>query len=277
MRIVSPQNRPFHLDCFYWTFRILGPLTLFGGGLILSSFSLYFSFLPFKIFLSNIIFYLILIILIFPVLMFFYSLFLTCFGDIGETKKVLNNSKYRQYLPQDFLQSLPICDKCGLPKPERAHHCSTCNSCHLRMDHHCPAVGVCVALRNLQPFICMLTWASISMILYSFLCLLAIIFISKTRIMSSVLLFGLFILQFAINIFKNDAIERISRNQTTIEEMSRSPNIYHLGIEENLRQIFGNSKYRFYLPKKSNLTGFEWSKPEFQNRALITGSIFTTV
>ena len=30
------------------------------------------------------------------------------------------------------------CNKCGSLKPERAHHCSLCNECTLKMDHHCP-------------------------------------------------------------------------------------------------------------------------------------------
>lgn len=29
-----------------------------------------------------------------------------------------------------------ICGKCGLTKPERAHHCSICNRCVMKMDHH---------------------------------------------------------------------------------------------------------------------------------------------
>lgn len=30
-----------------------------------------------------------------------------------------------------------ICRKCRALKPDRAHHCSTCNRCVLKMDHHC--------------------------------------------------------------------------------------------------------------------------------------------
>ena len=30
-----------------------------------------------------------------------------------------------------------ICKKCIAPKPARVHHCSVCNKCYLKMDHHC--------------------------------------------------------------------------------------------------------------------------------------------
>lgn len=36
--------------------------------------------------------------------------------------------------------SLRYCDKCLVIKPDRAHHCSVCGTCVLKMDHHCPWV-----------------------------------------------------------------------------------------------------------------------------------------
>jgi hypothetical protein len=41
-----------------------------------------------------------------------------------------------------------LCKKCNIVKPPRAHHCSICRRCVLRMDHHCPFTNCCVGLRN---------------------------------------------------------------------------------------------------------------------------------
>lgn len=43
------------------------------------------------------------------------------------------------YPPQGGLipEAVSICKKCIKPKPPRTHHCSVCNKCVLKMDHHC--------------------------------------------------------------------------------------------------------------------------------------------
>ena len=45
------------------------------------------------------------------------------------------------------------CRKCRLFKPDRAHHCSSCGQCVLKLDHHCIFLNNCVGYRNQKHFI----------------------------------------------------------------------------------------------------------------------------
>ena len=54
-----------------------------------------------------------------------------------------------------------FCKKCQARKPDRAHHCSTCRRCVLKMDHHCPWLATCVGMRNYKPFILFCSYTTI--------------------------------------------------------------------------------------------------------------------
>ncbi|KAJ1792004.1 Palmitoyltransferase zdhhc2, partial [Coemansia sp. RSA 2399] len=53
------------------------------------------------------------------------------------------------------------CLKCNLPKPDRAHHCSVCGVCVLKMDHHCPWVNNCVGFNNQKAFLLFIAYAAL--------------------------------------------------------------------------------------------------------------------
>lgn len=55
--------------------------------------------------------------------------------------------------------SVRFCEKCKIIKPDRAHHCSVCSCCVLKMDHHCPWVNNCVNFYNYKYFVLFLGYA----------------------------------------------------------------------------------------------------------------------
>jgi palmitoyltransferase len=61
-------------------------------------------------------------------------------------------------------EAVTICKKCYIPKPPRTHHCSVCNRCIKKFDHHCPFISNCVGFYNQRYFFLYMAYTCIGVI-----------------------------------------------------------------------------------------------------------------
>ncbi|XP_058804108.1 palmitoyltransferase ZDHHC20-A isoform X2 [Phymastichus coffea] len=192
----------------------------------------------------------------------------------AEVEKLLHaesEDTYRQVLER-FAQDLPVtnrtikgeirfCDQCQLVKPDRAHHCSVCGTCVLKMDHHCPWVNNCVAFHNYKFFMLFLAYA-----------LLYCIYIAATSLQYFIqfwrgelegdgkfhLLFLFFVaLMFAISLnslfFYHCYL--ILHNRSTLEAFrppmfrtGKDKDGFSLGKYNNFQEVFGDDSRLWFIP-----------------------------
>jgi len=149
------------------------------------------------------------------------------------------------------------CRTCKMVKPWRAHHCSICRRCVLRMDHHCPWMNRCVGFYNYCYFFLFLLymWCGTLFFLYhGFYTLYGKRAGRRGHFMLAfVLCLGIFS---AMCLFLVLHIFLLVTNQTTIEVFGSSrkhrriktKRLFALGsIPQNIGAVFGGESWYMWL------------------------------
>ncbi|GAA5958588.1 hypothetical protein JCM3765_006682 [Sporobolomyces pararoseus] len=97
-------------------------------------------------------------------------------GLLNERRKRGNGGRKAQTIQVKADGTKRFCRKCRVLKPDRAHHCSTCQRCVLKMDHHCPWLGGgCAGYANYKFFVQFLLYTGALGIYISFVCFYSLI------------------------------------------------------------------------------------------------------
>ncbi|XP_066146788.1 palmitoyltransferase ZDHHC20-A-like [Euwallacea fornicatus] len=155
--------------------------------------------------------------------------------------------------------SIRYCCICMHIKPDRTHHCRTCETCYLRMDHHCPWLNNCVGFYNYKSFILLIFYSFLYCCFYVSTCLrhITISILDSSKLARdfpiSVGFGAALLLGIATFGFLCYHLYLTGRNETTLENLYPPSFVeedltFDLGVLQNFLEVFSRRWYFWFLP-----------------------------
>lgn len=173
---------------------------------------------------------------------------------VNETTPHLKLPRTKDVVVNGHTVKVKYCDTCLLYRPPRASHCSICNNCVQRFDHHCPWVGQCIGIRNYRFFFMFISTSTILCIYVMMFSLINLIekshqnnhmwkTISRNAV-SDFLIVYCFVAVWFVGGLSAFHFYLMCSNQTTYENFryryDKKDNPYNRGSLRNLKDIFSS-------------------------------------
>lgn len=205
----------------------------------------------------------------------------------GQTPQ-LRLPRVKEVMVNGMTVKVKYCDTCMLYRPPRCSHCSICDNCVERFDHHCPWVGQCIGRRNYRFFFMFVSSATLLCIYVFSFCwvyTIKIMHSENTSIWraliktpaSIVLIIYTFLAVWFVGGLTVFHLYLISTNQSTYENFryryDRTENPYNRGIIGNFKEVFWNS-----IPaSKNNFRALVQREPKLPTRVSGGGFINSNI